>query len=287
MEVLLQLGAKHSLKFHLSPPWDTERYVLSSLITFQREGSGSWERPSWVVKLLKGFQKLLNIKRAEKNFAVTSFLKRILLMKGFLRLLLFSCSVLSNSLLPYWLQHARHPCPSPSPGACSNSCPLSRWWHPTISSSVIPFFSFLQSFPASGSFPKSLLFTSDGQSIGASASASVFSMNIQGWFPVGLTGLILLSKGLSRVFSSTTIQKHQLFGTQPSLWSNSHICTWLLEKTLLWLYGPLLAKWCLCFLICCLGLSWLFFQGAVGWISRIFFLFFATKSIHLSPWSTF
>ena len=210
MEVLLQLGAKHSLKFHLSPPWDTERYVLSSLITFQREGSGSWERPSWVVKLLKGFQKLLNIKRAEKNFAVTSFLKRILLMKGFLRLLLFSCSVLSNSLLPYWLQHARHPCPSPSPGACSNSCPLSRWWHPTISSSVIPFFSFLQSFPASGSFPKSLLFTSDGQSIGASASASVFSMNIQGWFPVGLTGFILLSKGLSRVFSSVTSLKRSV-----------------------------------------------------------------------------
>ena len=208
MEVLLQLGAKHPLKFNLYPPWDTERYVLSSLIAFQREGSGSWERPSWVVKLLNGFQKLLNIKRAEKNFAVTSFLKWILLMKGFLRLL-FSCSVLSNSLLPYWLQHARHPCPSPSPGACSNSCPFSRWWHPTISSSVIPF-SFLQSFPASGSFPKSLLFTSDGQSIGASASASVFPMNIQGWFPVGLTGLILLSKGLSRVFSSVTSLKRSV-----------------------------------------------------------------------------
>ena len=180
MEVLLQLGAKHPLKFNLYPPWDTERYVLSSLIAFQREGSGSWERPSWVVKLLNGFQKLLNIKRAEKNFAVTSFLKWILLMKGFLRLL-FSCSVLSNSLLPYWLQHARHPCPSPSPGACSNSCPFSRWWHPTISSSVSPF-SFLQSFPASGSFPKSLLFTSDGQSIGASASAPVLPVTIQDWF---------------------------------------------------------------------------------------------------------
>ena len=136
---------------------------------------------------------------------------------GFLRLL-FSCSVLSNSLLPYWLQHARHPCPSPSPGACSNSCPLSRWCHPTISSSVIRFPSCPQSFPASGSFPKSLLFTSDGQSIGASASTSVLPMHIQGWFPFGLTGWIsLLSKGLSRVFSNTTVQKHQFFGTQLSL----------------------------------------------------------------------
>ena len=112
-----------------------------------------------------------------------------------------------------------------------NSCPLSWWWHPTISSSVTLFSSCHQSFPASGSFPVSQLFTSDGQSIEASVSASVLPVNIQGWFPLGLTGLIsLLSKGLSRVFFSTTIQKHQFFGTQSTLWSNFHICTWLLKN---------------------------------------------------------
>ena len=117
-----------------------------------------------------------------------------------------------------------------SPRACSNSCALSQWYQPTISSSVIPF-SCLQSFPVSGSFPMSRLFASTGKSIGASASASVLSMNIQGWFPLGLTRLISLQfKGLSRVFSSTTVQKHQFFGPQPSLWSNFHIHTWLLEK---------------------------------------------------------
>ena len=121
---------------------------------------------------------------------------------------------------------------------------------------VAPFSSCPQSFPASGSFPMRWLFTSDGQSIGVSASASILTMNVQGWFPLGLTGWISLqSKGLSRVFSNTTVQKHQFFGTQPSSWPNSHIHTWLLEKPYLWLYGPLLAKWCLCFLICCLGLS--------------------------------
>ena len=109
-------------------------------------------------------------------------------------------------------------------------CPLSRWCHPTISSSVIPFSSCPQSFPPSGSFPISWLFASGGQIIGASASASVLPMNIQDWFPLGWTGLILQSKGLSRVFSNTTVQKHQFFGSQPSLWSNSNIRTWLLEK---------------------------------------------------------
>ena len=113
---------------------------------------------------------------------------------------------------------ARLPCPSLSPGACSNSCPLSQWCHPTISSSAIPFSSCLQSFPASGSFPVSQFFISGGQSIGALPSASVLPMTIQDWFLLGLTGLISLqSKGLSRVFSSTTIWKHQFFGTQPSL----------------------------------------------------------------------
>ena len=128
----------------------------------------------------------------------------------------FSCSVLSNSLWPHELQHARPPCPSPTPGTCSNSCPLSQWGHPTISSSVVS--SCLQSFPESGSLPMSWFFTSGGQIIGVSASAPVLPMNIQGWFCLGLTDLIFLqSKGLSRVFSNTTVQKHQFFHTQPSL----------------------------------------------------------------------
>ena len=134
--------------------------------------------------------------------------------------------------VPPWTAEHRLSCPSPSPGACSNSCPLNQWCHPTISSSVTPITSCLQSFLASGSFLMSQLFASGGQSIGASASASVLPVNIQDWFPWGLTGWISLqSKGLSRVFSSTTVQKHQLFSTQFSLWSNSHIQTWLLEKT--------------------------------------------------------
>ena len=125
---------------------------------------------------------------------------------------LFSHSVTSNSLRPHGLQHARLPCPSPTPRACSNSCPLSQWCHPTISSSVIPFSSCLQSFPVSESFPMSQFFTLGDQNIAASASASALPMNIwKDWFPLRLTGLILLSKGLSRVFSSTTIQKNQFF----------------------------------------------------------------------------
>ena len=129
----------------------------------------------------------------------------------------FSLSVVPNSLWPHGLQHARPPCPSPTPGACSNSCPSSRWCHPTISSSVVPFCSGLRSFPASGSFPMSQ-FSSGGQSIGVSATASVLPMNIQDWFPLRLTGWISLqSKGLSRVFSNTTVQKHQFFSAQLSL----------------------------------------------------------------------
>ena len=131
----------------------------------------------------------------------------------------FSRSVVSDSLRP----HATLPCPSPSPGACSNSCPFSQWCHPTISSSVIPFSSCLQSFPASGSFPRG------GQSIGASASA--LPMNIQDCFPLGLTDLSSLQpKGLSRVFSNTTVQKHQFFSAHFSLWFNAHIHAWLLYK---------------------------------------------------------
>ena len=129
----------------------------------------------------------------------------------------FSRSVVFDSLRPHGLQNARPPCPSPTPGADSNSCPSGWWCHPTISSSLIPFSSCLQSFPASGSFPMSPFFTSDSQSIGASASASVLPINIQEWFPLGLTGLISLqSKGLSRVFCNTTDQKHQFFSFSSS-----------------------------------------------------------------------
>ena len=143
----------------------------------------------------------------------------------------FSHSVVSNSLQPHGLQHARPPCPSPTPRGYSNSCPLSRWCHPTMSFSVVPFSYCLQSFPASGSFPMSKFFASGGQSIGVSASTSVLPMNTQDWSPLGWTGWISLqSKGLSRVFSNTTVQKHQFLGIQLSLWSNSHIHTWLLEK---------------------------------------------------------
>ena len=138
----------------------------------------------------------------------------------------FSRSVVSDSLRPHGLQHARS-CPASTSGVYSDSCPLSRWCHPTISSSVIPFSSHPRSFPTSGSFPMSQFFTSGGQSIGVSASASVLPMNIQDWFPLGWTGLIsLLSKGVSRVFSNTTVQKRQFFGAQLSSQSNSHIHTW-------------------------------------------------------------
>ena len=141
-------------------------------------------------------------------------------------LLLFSHSVMSNSLQAYGLQHARLPCPSLSPRVCSNLCPSSQWCDPTIKSSIIVFSFCHKSFPPSGSFPVSWLSASGGQSIGA--SASVLPMSVQGWFPLGLTGLIsLLSKGLSGVFSITAVRKHQFFGTQLSLRSNSH--NWILK----------------------------------------------------------
>ena len=130
----------------------------------------------------------------------------------------FSLSVVSDSLWPHESQHARPPCPSPTPGVHPNPYSLSRWCHPTVSSSVVPFSSCPQSFPVSGSFPMSQLFTSGGQSIGVSASASVPPMNTQDWSPLGWTGWISLqSHGLSRVFSNTTVQKHQFFGAQLSL----------------------------------------------------------------------
>ena len=143
----------------------------------------------------------------------------------------FSLSVVSDSLQPLELQHARTPCPSPIPEVHSNSHPSSQWCHPSISSSVIPFSSCPQFLPASESFPVSQLFTWGYQSIGASALASVLPMNTQDWSPLEWTCWISSqSKGLSRVFSNTTVQKHQFFGAQLSSLSNSHIHTWLLEE---------------------------------------------------------
>ena len=143
----------------------------------------------------------------------------------------FSHSVVSDSLRPHESQHARPPCASPTPRVHSNSCPSSRWCHPAISYSVIPFSSCTQSLPASGSFPRNQLFTWGGQSIGVSASASVLPMNTQDWSPLRWTGWVSLnSKGILRVFSNTTVQKHQFFSAQPSSQSNSHIHTWPQEK---------------------------------------------------------
>ena len=146
---------------------------------------------------------------------------------GYIYLCCFCCSV-SKSCPTLWPHELHHPslssCPPLSPGVCSNSCPLNQWCYLTISSSIVPFSSHLQFFPPSGSFQMNQLFISGGQSIGASASASVLPMNIQGWFPLGLTGWISLQfKGFSRVFSSTSIVNHQFFSTQPSLWSKVHI----------------------------------------------------------------
>ena len=143
----------------------------------------------------------------------------------------FSHSVVSDSLQPHESQHARLPCPLPTPGVHPNSRASSRWCHPANSSSVVPFSSCPQSLPASGPFPVSQLFMSGGQSIGVSASASVLPMYTQDWSPLGWIGWISLqSMGLSKVFSNTTVQKHQFFGSQLSSQSNSHIHTWLLEK---------------------------------------------------------
>ena len=148
---------------------------------------------------------------------VYPFIPKLGGLKKWLSSAQFNCSVMFKSLQPHGLQHARFPCPSATLTVYSNSCPLSWWCHPTISSPVIPF-SCLQSFPTSGSFSMSQFFTSCGQSIGVSASASVLPVNIQDWFPLGLAGLISLqSKRLSRVFSNSTVKKHQLFSTQLSL----------------------------------------------------------------------
>ena len=173
---------------------------------------------------------------------------------------LFSHPVISDSLWPHGLQQARPPCPSPSPEICPSSCPLHQWCHPSISSSDALFSFCPQSFPASGTFPMSWLL-SDDQNTGASAS-SVLPMNIHGWFPLRLTGLIsLLSKALS-VFSFTTVQRHQFFGILP-LQSSSHNCMWPLGRPQPSLYGPLSAEECLCFSTHCLGLSQLSCQKGI------------------------
>ena len=167
---------------------------------------------------------------AWRHFAFESFFS--LQCREYLQLIQFSSvqfsrSVMSDSLQPHGLQHTMLPCPSPTPRVYSNSCPLSWWYHSTILPSVMHFFC-LQSFPASGSFQMSQLFASGDQSIGVSASTSVLPMNIRNWFPLRLTGWISLqSKRLSRVFSNTTVQNHLFFGAQLSLWSSSHIHTWL------------------------------------------------------------
>ena len=173
------------------------------------------------------------------------------------------CSVNQScpTLQPDELQHTTFPCPSLTAGVCSNWHPLSQWCHPTASS-VTLLSSCPQSFPASGSFPMSWLFASGGQTIGASASASVLTVNIQDWFPLRLTDLIsLLSMGLSRIFCSTAVWEHQFFSAQSSLWYNSHTHTWLLEKPQLY-YTDLCRQSDVCFLTCCLSMSQLFFQGA-------------------------
>ena len=156
---------------------------------------------------------------------------------------LFSCPVVSNSLRPQGLQHARLPRPSSSPEVCPSLCPLLLWCHPAISSSDALSSFCLQSFPASGTFPMSQLFTSDDQNTRVSALATVLPVSIQGWFPLRLTSLIsLLFMGLSGVFSSTTVQSHQLFGAPPSLQSTSHNHTWPLWRPWPWLYRLLLAE---------------------------------------------
>ena len=178
-----------------------------------------------------------------RNYNVDMEIGSVLIFKINISSVQFSCSVVSNSLRPHEPQHTRPPCPSSTPGVHSNSCPSSWWCHPAISSSVDPFSSCPQSLRASGSFPMSQLFAWGGQSIGVSALASFLPKNAQGWSPLEWTGWISSqSKGLSRVFSNTTVQKHQFFGAQLSSQSNCHIHTWPLEKPQPWLDGALLAK---------------------------------------------
>ena len=185
----------------------------------ESDHKGGWASKNWWVEL-RYWRRLLRVPWTARR-SNQPILKEVQ----------FSRSAVSDSLWPHESQHARRPCPSPSPGVHLDSRPSSQWCHPAILSLVVPFSSCLQSFPASGSFPVSQFFRTGGQSIGVSASTSVLSVYIQDWFHLGLTGLISLqSKGLSRVFSNTTAPKHQFFGLKPSLWSNSYTHTCLLEK---------------------------------------------------------
>ena len=182
--------------------------VIMTHDTLMQKAKRHWRASRWKVKV-----------ESEKAALKLNIQKTKIIASGLIQFssVQFSRSVVSDSLWPHESQHARPPCPSPTPGVYTNSCPSSRWYHPAISSSVVPFSSCPQPFPASGSFPVSQLFTSGGQSAGVSASASVLPMNTQDWSPLGWTGWISLqSKRLSRVFSNTTVQKHQFFSTQLS-----------------------------------------------------------------------
>ena len=202
--------------------WTGKPGVLQSTGLQSRTQLSNWTEQNYVK-----YKSQFNINQRKVETINVILIKKKFCVKH----LLSSHSVMSNSLWSHELQHTRPPCPSPVPGVYSNLCPLSWWCHPTVSSSVIPFSSCLQSFPASGSFLMGRLLASGGQSIGASASASVLPMNTQDWSPLGWTGWVSLqSKGLWRVFSNSTVQKHQFFGTQLSSQSNSHIHTWPLEK---------------------------------------------------------
>ena len=188
-------------------------------IPFSRRSSWPGDQ-TWVSCIAGRFFAIWATKEAQPPLCMSPIYKMLSSVQ-------FSRSVVSDSLRPHESQHARLPCKSPTPGVYSNPCPLSRWCHPTISSSVVHFSSCPQSLPASGSFPVSQLFASGGQSTGVSASASVLLINIQDGFPLGWIGWISLqSKGLSRVFSNTIVQKHQFFGAQLSSQSNSYIHTW-------------------------------------------------------------
>ena len=211
-----------------------QREFLRDLRVLSHSLLASQSRCDSVPHNLEGYQGLSAISPA---LGLAHILKLLEFLVPFSQ---FTRSVMSDSLQPHGLQHARLPCPSPTSRVCSNSCPSGRWCHPAISSSVVPFSSCLQSFPALGSFPRSQFFSSRGQSIGV--SAPVLPMNIQDCFPLGLTGLIFLkSKGLSRVYSNTTVQKHQFSGLS-FLHSPTLIYTWLLEKPWLWLDGHLFIK---------------------------------------------
>ena len=184
-----------------SQGWRFHTNRTTASLDSERQRRGKTKEGCWTPKILGAGNRLIKEHRYKQGLSLVQF----------------SCSVVSDSLRPHGLQNARLHCPSPTPRACSNSCPLSQWCHLTISSSVVPF-SCLQSFPASRTLPMSQFFTSGCQSIGVSASASVLPINIQDWFPLGLSGLISLqSKGLSRIFSNTAVQKHQFFSSPLSL----------------------------------------------------------------------